>query len=97
MTNAIREHADGVILSVRVQPGAKRTALIGERGGALKIAVAAPPVEGKANAALIDFLKELFRVKKSQVELIQGEKSRVKVLLLRGITMDAASEKLKLL
>ena len=86
----IRETAAGVTLSVRAQPGARKTAITGLYGeGAaaqLKIAVHAPPLEGRANHALIAFLAETFSVSKSAVELLSGESSRSKVFLLRGVT-----------
>jgi uncharacterized protein (TIGR00251 family) len=81
----ITDHAEGIVVTVRVQPGAKRSAIIGEHAGGLKIAVAAPPVEGKANDALIAFLRELLQLKRSQVEILRGEKSRQKQVLLRGV------------
>lgn len=87
--------AGGVTLAVRAQPGAKRTAIggiYGEGGAAqLKIAVQAPPLEGRANAALSEFLAEMFDVPKSAVELVSGELSRSKVFLLRGVTMTRAT------
>ena len=86
----IRETAAGVTLSVRAQPGAKKTAITGLYGegpaAQLKIAVHAPPLEGLANQALIAFLAETFSVPKSAVELLSGESSRSKVFLLRGVT-----------
>ena len=85
MTLKLREHAEGVVISVRAQPGAKRSAVVGLHDGGLKIAVSAPPLEGRANDALADFLRMLFGLRRSQVELIQGEKSRSKTFLLRGI------------
>lgn len=76
------------------QPGAKKTAIIGLYGegpaAQLKIAVHAPPLEGRANQALIAFLAETFAVPKNAVELIAGELSRSKVFLLRGVTLDKA-------
>ncbi|MGA2217421.1 MAG: DUF167 domain-containing protein [Terracidiphilus sp.] len=88
----VRETAGGVTLAVRAQPGAKKTAIIGVYGeGAsaqLKIAVQAPPVEGKANAALIDFLAELFGLPRNRVELVSGEFNRSKVFLLHGLTRN---------
>lgn len=85
----LRETRDGVRLAVRAQPGAKRTAIVGVYGeGAaaqLKITVQAPPVEGRANEALVAFLAQMFSVPKSAVELVSGESSRSKVFLLRGI------------
>jgi uncharacterized protein (TIGR00251 family) len=86
---------DGVTLAVRAQPGAKKTAITGIYGeGAaaqLKIAVHAPPLEGRANEALIAFLAETFSLPKSAVELKSGETSRSKVFLLRGMTMARAT------
>ena len=85
-------------LAVRAQPGAKKTAITGVYGeGAaaqLKIAVQAPPLEGRANQALIAFLAETFSVSKSAVELTAGESSRSKVFLLRGVPLPRAVAKL---
>jgi uncharacterized protein len=90
----IRETAAGVTLAVRAQPGAKKTAITGVYGeGAtaqLKIAVHAPPIEGRANHALIAFLAECFSIPRSAVELVSGELSRSKVFLLAGITRERA-------
>src|SRR6266568_1888489 len=87
----LRATASGVTLAVRAQPGAKKTAITGVYGeGAsaqLKIAVQAPPLEGRANAALVAFLAELFAVPKNSIELVSGELSRSKVFVLRGVTM----------
>lgn len=86
----LRAVAGGVTLAVRAQPGAKKTAIVGVYGegdaAQLKIAVQAPPIEGRANEALIAFLAKTFEVPKSAVELISGELSRSKVFLLRGVT-----------
>jgi len=90
----LREAKGGVTLAVRAQPGAKKTAIAGVYGeGAaaqLKIAVHAPPIEGRANAALIAFLAETFGVAKNAVELTTGELSRSKVFLLRGVMLGKA-------
>jgi len=87
----LRAVADGVTLAVRAQPGAKRTAITGVYGeGAtaqLKVAVHAPPLEGRANAALVAFLAETFGVAKNAVEMTAGGLSRSKVFLLRGVTV----------
>lgn len=91
----LRATAGGVTLAVRAQPGAKRTAITGIYGeGAnaqLKIAVNAPPVEGRANEALIVFLAETFSVAKSAIELSSGELSRSKVFLIRGVSLAQAN------
>jgi len=90
----IRETAAGITLAVRAHPGAKKTAIIGTYGegenAQLKIAVQAPPVEGRANQALVEFLAELFSVTRAQVALVSGELSRSKVFLIRGGTRSAA-------
>lgn len=90
----LRKVADGVTLAVRAQPGAKRTAIVGAYGDGdaaqLKIAVQAPPVEGRANEALIAFLAEKFELPKRSVELVSGELSRSKVFLLRGVSRERA-------
>jgi uncharacterized protein (TIGR00251 family) len=87
----IRETAEGVTLSVRAQPGAKKTSLAGAYGeGAaaqLKIAIHAPPIEGRANEALVAFLADLFSLPRKNVILISGETNRSKVFLLRGAQM----------
>ncbi len=95
----IRETRDGVTLAVRAQPGAKKTSIVGVYGeGAaaqLKIAVQAPPVEGRANIALTAFLAELFSVPRNSVELVSGELSRSKVFALHGITLPQAQKFLR--
>lgn len=83
---AVAEHAEGCVLSVRAQPGARRTGVQGEQAGALKIAVSAPPEDGRANQALIEVLREALGVKRSQIELIGGQTSRDKRFLIRGLT-----------
>lgn len=90
----LRSVTGGVTLAVRAQPGAKKTAITGIYGegesAQLKIAVQAPPVEGRANAALVEYLAEVFAVPRSSVDLVNGELSRSKVFLLRGVTKDKA-------
>jgi uncharacterized protein len=90
----LRDVAGGVTLAVRAQPGAKKTAIAGVYGDGdaaqLKIAVQAPPVEGRANEALIAFLAETFGVPKRSVDLVSGELSRSKVFLLKGIRRTQA-------
>ena len=91
----LRAVASGVTLAVRAQPGAKKTAISGIYGeGAtaqLKIAVQAPPLEGRANEALIAFLAQTFGLPKSAVKLISGDLSRNKVFLLEGMTLARAT------
>jgi len=69
---------------VRVQPGASKNEIVGVQEDALKIRINAPPVKGKANRALIDFLAEKLRVKKSKVEIISGHTSKIKKIKVVG-------------
>lgn len=93
----LRATANGVSLAVRAQPGAKKTAITGVYGegdsAQLKIAVHAPPIEGRANAALIAFLAETFSIPRNAVELTTGELSRSKIFFLTGVTMEQAKAK----
>lgn len=71
--------ADGsVMLTLHIQPGAKKTEIVGLHGEALKIRLAAPPVDGKANAALIAYLAKVCGVSRSDVVLVSGESARAK-------------------
>jgi uncharacterized protein (TIGR00251 family) len=79
-------HAD---LRVRVQPRARRDEVVGERGGAVVIRVAAPPVDGKANAAVCAFVAKRAGVPKSAVTVIQGQTSRDKTLRIDGVASNA--------
>jgi uncharacterized protein (TIGR00251 family) len=87
--NFARVVPGGVELLVLVQPRASRTKVLGEHDGRLKIALAAPPVDGEANAALIDYLRELLGVRKADVELLDGQTGRRKRLLVRGEALEA--------
>ena len=92
---ALRETAVGVSFSVRVQPRASRTAIGGVLGDVLKVAVAAPPVEGKANEALVRFFAELFGVGRSAVEIASGEASRNKVVRVDGVSLELVRSRLE--
>ncbi|MBL8921596.1 MAG: YggU family protein [Myxococcaceae bacterium] len=82
--------AGGVELSVLVQPRASRTKIVGEHDGRLKIALSAPPVDGEANAALVEFLSDALRVRKAAVALVEGETSRRKRVRVTGVGPDVA-------
>ena len=85
----LRQTAAGVELLIYVQPRASRDQLVGVQGDELKVRLAAPPVEGAANAACCAFFAKLCHLPKSRVTLAAGESSRHKRLLLSGV--DAAS------
>lgn len=76
----LREEAGALVLSLHVQPGAAHTSVDGEHGDALKLRLAAAPVEGKANAELVRWLAGAFGVPRRNVVLLRGETSRAKVL-----------------
>lgn len=86
----IKDTREGATFAARVAPRASRTALLGfigeGAGAALKIALCAPPIEGKANAALVAFLAEVLNVPRSRVEVMAGSQSRNKVIRARGIS-----------
>lgn len=81
----VGQHEQGLVLPVRAQPGARRPGVLGETQGALRLAVGAPAREGKANQALAELLRELLGLKRSQVSILQGETSRDKRFLIRGL------------
>src|ERR1700687_954313 len=89
--------AEGVVLPVRAQPRARKPGIAGEQGGALKVAVAAPPEEGKANRALVEALAEALGIRRAQVELLAGSTSRDKKFLIRGLTRGEIEQRLAVL
>jgi uncharacterized protein len=86
MALRVQEANGRVRLSVRVQPRASRSEVAGIHGDALKIRLSAPPVDGAANAALIEFLADTFAVGRRSVRILAGESSRSKVVEIDGIT-----------
>ncbi len=89
----LKPHSKGVVLALHIQPGAKKSELVGEHGDRLKIKIKAPPVEGEANDALIEFLAGFLNVPKSRVHLMSGESSRQKMIL---VELPIEEVKLKL-
>ena len=77
-------NGDSITLSLHVQPGAKQTAVAGLHGDALKIRLAAPPIEGRANEALLRFIADFFKVPVRNVELQKGGQSRQKRIVVHG-------------
>jgi len=91
----VRESGGAVTFAVRVHPRAKKNAITGEMGDALKVALTAPPVEGRANDAVIEFLAEVLRVAKGSVSIAAGQSSRNKVIRVIGVTADQVVERLR--
>ncbi|MGC2194383.1 MAG: DUF167 domain-containing protein [Terriglobales bacterium] len=92
----IRESAGGVTFAVKVHPRAKKNAIAGELGDALKLALTAPPVEGKANEACIEFFSNLLEVPRSSVTIAAGQTSRNKVIRVAGLSAAKLEKRLNL-
>ena len=86
-----REHPNGVVLSVKVQPGSRKKGILGVHGSQLKVAVHAPPEKGKANEAVVEVLAEALGLRKNQIVLQQGATNQNKVFLLEGVTQQQAA------
>jgi len=85
----LRQDGDGVLVFVHLQPGARRTAACGEHGGRLKVAITAPPLDGRANEALATWLAEQLGLPRRQVSLVAGPRSRDKTLRASGVSVPA--------
>jgi uncharacterized protein (TIGR00251 family) len=90
----IKDSDKGVTFSVRVQPRARRNAIVGEVGEALKLALTAPPVGGKANEACVAFLAELLEVPRSSITIAAGETSRHKLIRIAGLSASEVATRL---
>jgi len=88
----IQEQANGFSFRVRVVPKAHRNAVVGVESGALVVRLVAPPVEGKANEALLDYLASCLGLRKRQIHLQSGQKSRHKIVLVEGVTREALKQ-----
>jgi uncharacterized protein (TIGR00251 family) len=91
---AVQETAGGATFSVRTQPRARKNAVVGEVGDALKISLTAPPVSGKANQACIALLAELLNVPRGSVTIIGGQTSRNKIVCVAGLSARGVQERL---
>ncbi len=90
----IRDTPAGATFVVKIHPRAKKDAITGEVD-ALKLALTAPPVEGRANEACIEFIAKLLRVPRSSVTIAAGETSRQKVIRVAGLSSAAVAERLR--
>jgi uncharacterized protein len=91
MSDWYRRNGESITLTLHVQPGAKCSEIAGLHGDALKIRLAAPPIEGRANEALLKFIAKLFDVPLRNVELKQGGQSRHKVVAVSGSKVEPES------
>jgi uncharacterized protein (TIGR00251 family) len=91
----LSQRADGRIgIRVFVKPRAGKSRVCGVREGVLEVALAAPPVDGEANAELVKTLARTFGIAKSSVQLVSGERSRTKLLAVTGVTEDVLRQRL---
>ena len=86
----IKESGNGVVLAIHAAPGAARNAVQGLHGETLKLRLQAPPVDGKANAALLAFLADAFGIPKGRITLLTGQTHRRKRVAIEGVTADDA-------
>ncbi len=89
MALTVRARDDSVRFTVRVQPRASRSEIVGVHGDAMKIRLSAPPVDGAANAALVELIAEVLGVGRRAVRIVSGESSRSKVVEVEGVTAAA--------
>jgi hypothetical protein len=85
---SVHDSAEGVTLSVRIHPRAKKNAITGILGGALKVSLTAPPIDGKANDACIEFFARLLKVPRSSVTIASGQTSRGKLIRVSGLPAE---------
>ena len=92
----IHDNDEGVSFAVKVRPRAKKDAITGELGDALKISLTAPPIEGRANEACIEFFAKTLRVPRSSVTIASGVGGRNKVIRIAGVTGQYVRDRLHL-
>ena len=90
--DAVRDAPDGCTLSLRVHPGAKRNAITGVHNGALKISLTTPPVDGRANDAVIAFLAQRLGLPRARIALVAGLASRSKTVRITGLSASDVAE-----
>lgn len=90
----VAEDEGGVTIAIQVVPRARRSEVAGPQGDRLKVRVAAPPVEGAANEALLAFLAQALGLRKRDLELVAGERGRRKLVRIRGLDAAAVAARL---
>ena len=92
---SVRDTPQGATFAIKVHPRARKNGITGETGDALKLALTAPPVEGKANQACVKFLADLLDVPRSSITIAAGETSRNKLIRVSGLTAAQVTERLR--
>src|SRR5205807_31986 len=90
----IQETAKGVTFSIKVHPRARKNAISGTVGDALKLSLTAPPVDGKANRAVIEFFADIFKIPRSSITITSGETGRLKTICIFGVDKIMAEQHL---
>jgi len=90
----LQESAGGVTFALKVHPRAKKNAITGEVGDALKVSLTAPPIDGRANQACAEFLAKVLEVPRSSITIASGESSRNKVIRVAGVTAQYVRDRL---
>lgn len=85
---------DGVLLKLHIQPGASKNEISGMHGSSLKIKLTSPPVGGAANESLIEFLAKTIDIKKKQIAIVHGMKSREKIVRIKGLLIDVIVDRI---
>jgi uncharacterized protein (TIGR00251 family) len=93
---AIQNSPNGATFAVKVRPRARKNAITGEIGDALKVALTAPPVDGRANEACIEFFAKLLKVPRSSVTITSGQTSRNKVIRVAGLSEEEIRKRLNI-
>lgn len=88
-TSPFHQHRDGTVIDILVQPRASTSVVAGVHDGALRIRIAAPPVDGAANDAVVELISKLLKVRKGDVEIVSGVSSRRKRVLVRGLGIQS--------
>lgn len=91
----IRESNGSATFAVRVVPRASKNQIVGMQGDEFRIRLKAPPVEGKANDALVRFLADILKIGRGQIELVSGYTARRKIIRVRGLTPETIKERMK--
>ncbi len=90
----VKDISGGATFAVKVHPRARKNAITGTVGDALKLSLTAPPVEGRANEAVIEFFADLFEIPRSSVTITSGATSRTKVVRIRGVNKAVVEQRL---
>jgi uncharacterized protein len=90
------QHEGNVSFPVRVQPRARKNAITGKLGDALKVSLTAPPIDGRANQACIEFFAKLLKVPRSSVTIASGQSSRTKVIRVAGLSAEEVRRRIGL-